>query len=147
MNSGESYSYSLHIGVTPDRVYEALTSADAWSQWFPEWRPRSVWQPGAPIHFHTADGELYSTGQILEAVSPRLLVYTWPEPLGEHAPDLPERLTWRLESSGPATTRLELVHDQLTAATFQAVTGGWPFILSNLKTVLETGHPLQFFPK
>ena len=59
--------------------------------------------------------------------------------------DPPSRVVWELEAAGPGVTRLSVVHDGLTAApaTEQQVSGGWPFILSGLKTLLETGQPLM----
>lgn len=147
MQSDQTFRYAIHVAASADAVWEALTNKERWAEYFPEWRPHSLWESGAPLQFYAANGELYSTGEILEAEAPFRLVYTWPEPEGEFRPDLPERLTWRIESTGPDVVRLELVHDQLTHGNLQGVSQGWPAILSSLKTLLETGKPLQFFAK
>ncbi len=147
MKSDQVFRYVIHIAAAADAVWEALTKREEWAKYFPEWQPHSVWQEGAPLQFYTAGGELYSTGLVLGADAPRFLSYTWPEPEGEFRPELPERLTWRIESSGPNVVRLELVHDQLTYVNQQGVSQGWPAVLSSLKTLLESGSPLAFFPK
>lgn len=147
MTSDQVFRYAIHIAAPAEDVWRALTSRDEWAKYFPEWRPHSVWQEGAPLQYYTAGGDLYSTGQVLAADEPRYLSYTWPEPDGEFRPPLPERLTWRIEQSGPGVVRLELTHDQLTYVNLQGVSHGWPAILSSLKTLLERGTPLAYFPK
>jgi uncharacterized protein YndB with AHSA1/START domain len=147
MQSDQVFRYTLHVAASADDVWRALTSRDEWAKYFPEWRPHSVWQPSAPLQFYTESGELYSTGEVLAAEAPRYLSYTWPEPEGEFRPELPERLTWRIEASGPDVVKVELTHDQLTHVNLQGVSQGWPAILSCLKTLLETGSPLKYFPK
>ena len=87
---------------------------------------------------------------MLESDPPRRLVSTfdarWDE---EVAPDPPSRITWEIEAAGEGLSRLTVVHDGFSGATatYRAVAGGMPFILSGLKTLLETGEPLMREPE
>jgi len=93
----------------------------------------------------TIEGELQIEGQIVEANAPRRLVQTfhavW-DP--EIAADAPTHVTWEIEDAMPGVCKLTVIHDDLVAgsSTLQQVSGGWPFILSGLKTLLETGKGL-----
>ena len=82
---------------------------------------------------------------ILEEHPPRRLVHEW-QGLDDAdlAAEEPSRVTWEIEpQDGGAAPKLTLVHDQLEGApkTAESVAGGWMFILSGLKTLLETGKP------
>ena len=93
----------------------------------------------------TIDGEVQIEGQIVEATPPNRFVQTfhavW-DP--EIAADGPTHVTWEIEEAGPGVCKVTLVHDSLVAGspTLEQVSGGWPFILSGLKTLLETGKGL-----
>jgi uncharacterized protein YndB with AHSA1/START domain len=87
----------------------------------------------------------YVEGEVLEADPPRRLVTTWralydPETAAEPS----SRVSWEIEPAGEAVTKLTVVHDRLEAApkTAANVAGGWSFVLSGLKTLLETGESL-----
>jgi uncharacterized protein YndB with AHSA1/START domain len=138
-----TYVYAIHIATTPEKLWNALTSTDFMRQYWPEWRIESDWKAGSPVTYFTADGKLYSRGEVLESSPPNTLSYTWPEPEGEQRPE-PERLVWQIAPSGPGTVKLLLVHDRLTEECFQGVGQGWPEILSSLKSLLEVGTPLAF---
>ena len=85
-------------------------------------------------------------GEVVAADRPHRLECTfdarWDD---EVAPDAPTRIVWELEPAGDGVTRLTVVHDGFPSetATYRQVGGGMPFILSGLKTLLETGEPLQ----
>ncbi len=91
------------------------------------------------------NGELWGDSAILEEDPPRRLVHEWQ---GLYDPDLaaeePSRVTWEIDPQDDGVTKLTLVHDQLEGApkTAESVAGGWMFVLSGLKTLLETGRPL-----
>ena len=84
-------------------------------------------------------------GEVLEADPPHKLITTW---RALYSPDLagepPSRVSWEIEAQEGGFTKLTLVHDQLQESlkTAESVAGGWEFILSGLKTYLETGEPL-----
>ena len=140
-------TYALHIRCTPMDVWKALTE-DAFIQqyWGGEWRMESAWAAGAPVHFHTRDGKLYSTGTVLEAVAGEKLVYTWPE-MDAPAEAVPEKLTWTITPSGPDTVKLTLLHQNISEKYASSVGEGWVTILSSFKTLLETGKVLNYFPR
>ncbi len=142
--SDHTYVYAIHIATTPEKLWDALTGNEFIQQYWPEWRIESDWKAGSPVTYFTADGNLYSQGEVLESSPPDTLSYTWPEPEGEQRPAAPERLVWRIEPSGPGTVKLLLVHDRLTEEYYQGVSQGWPKILSSLKSLLEVGTPLAF---
>jgi uncharacterized protein YndB with AHSA1/START domain len=145
--SDRTYVYAIHIATTPEQLWQALTSNEFIQQYFPEWRIESDWQTGSPVTYFTADGKLYSQGEVLESSPPNMLSYTWPEPAEERRAPVPERLTWQISSSGPATVKLLLVHDHLSEEWYEGVSQGWPAILSSLKSLLEGGEPLVFHPR
>jgi uncharacterized protein YndB with AHSA1/START domain len=83
--------------------------------------------------------------EVFEADPPRRLVHQW---ISAYDPELaaeePSRITWEIEPQESGVTKLTVVHDQLEGApkTAEQVAGGWMYLLSGLKTLLETGAPL-----
>jgi len=96
------------------------------------------------VTFYTQDGNLFSEGRVVAADPPRLLVYSWPNPPEVQGSAPFEELTWEIEGTGPDTVKLTLTHRNLTEDAYEGVGGGWPAILSSLKSLLETGSPLRF---
>jgi uncharacterized protein YndB with AHSA1/START domain len=142
--SESTYVYAICIATTQEKLWEALTSPEFIQQYWPEWRIESDWQVGSPVTYFTADGTLYSQGEVLECSPPNRLSYTWPEPEGEKGAALPEQLVWEITAKGPETVKLLLVHSRLSEEFYQGVSEGWPMILSSLKSLLEVGKPLVF---
>jgi uncharacterized protein YndB with AHSA1/START domain len=142
-----TYVYVLHIATTPEKLWEALTSNEFWQKyWGGEWRIESDWRKGSSLVFYTGDGAFYSKGEVLESDPPRKLTYTWPPSVEEQGSVPPERLTWEIVTSGPATMKLTLTHENLSEKYYKGVSQGWPAVLSSLKTLLETGSPLAIDP-
>lgn len=87
-------------------------------------------------------------GEVLESDPPRRLVHTF---LATHDEEMgrerPSRVTWEIEASGPVC-KLTLVHDDFDGETktFKSTGPGWNPVLSGLKTLLETGTPLELTP-
>jgi uncharacterized protein YndB with AHSA1/START domain len=84
-------------------------------------------------------------GRVLEAEPPRRLVHTWRSLYDpELAADRPSRVTWEIAEEAPGVCRLTVTHDDFDSetATYRNVAGGWMWVLSGLKSVLETGEPL-----
>jgi uncharacterized protein YndB with AHSA1/START domain len=143
-----TFAYAMHIKTTPEKLWEALTSNEFWQEyWGGVWRVESNWRAGSPLKFFTGDGKFFSQGEILESDPPKRLSYTWPNPEEQHGSTPPERLTWEINTTGPGTVMLKLVHDRLSDEYYQSVGKGWAKILSSLKTLLETGSPLAFHPR
>ena len=140
-----AYVHTTFIRATPDRIWRALTESDFTVRYYYSSTVDSDWQPGSPIAYRI-DGELALEGVILESDPPRRLAMTfhavWDETV---AADEPSRMTFEIDEAGPGVSKLTVVHDGFTAEneTYRQVTGGWSFIASGLKTLLETGEPLM----
>jgi uncharacterized protein YndB with AHSA1/START domain len=104
----------------------------------------SDWAPGSE-YVREIDGQAAIVGEVLVAERPSRLSLTfdarWDD---EVAPDPPSRVTWEIEPVGDGLSKLTVVHDGFDAktSTYQRTAGGMPYILSGLKTLLETGEPL-----
>jgi uncharacterized protein YndB with AHSA1/START domain len=138
--------YSVFIKAAPEKIWDAITKPEFTSQYFYGSVIDSTYEPGSPyIGWSTDRSQQYVDGEVLEADRPRKLVTTWRalyDP--ETAAEPHSRVTWEIEPAGEHVTKLTVVHDELEAApkTAASVAGGWSFVLSGLKTLVETGEPL-----
>jgi len=138
------FTYVTYIKAAPDEVWRALTDAEAQSQYWFGMRQESDWQEGSPWKRSFADGRLSDIGEILLADAPRRLVIKW---RNEFHPELRAegdgRCTYEIESIGQAV-RLTVTHEipLERSKVIAAVSGGWPRVLSNLKTFLESGKTI-----
>ena len=150
--------YQVYIKATPQAIWDAITK--------PEWAQRYGY--GAPVEYDLRPGGAYRglaseamaahgapeviiDGEIVEVDPPRRLVQTWrvlwdPDMAAEGF----TRVTWEIEEGEGGVTKLTVIHDldgaRKTALTVAGANpdagGGWSWILSDLKTLLETGKPL-----
>ena len=147
MTAQTTQVYSVFIRATPEQVWDAITKPEFTTRYFHGTRIESTFEPGAPSLRLAGDGdETLVDGEVLESDPPRMLKHTWralydPETASEPF----SRVTWEIEPQEGGVTKLTVVHDQLDAApkTAESVAGGWSYVLSGLKTLLETGEPLQ----
>ena len=145
MESKPSHLFLVYIRTTPERVWEGITNSEFTTQYYYSSTVESDWTPGSPMVYKIGD-EPQILGEVIESDPPRRLVTTfaakWSDEL---AGDAPTRLTWEIEPAGPGVTKLTVLHDGFDGetATYRTVREGWPFILSGMKTVLETGQPLM----
>jgi uncharacterized protein YndB with AHSA1/START domain/DNA-binding transcriptional ArsR family regulator len=135
--------FEIYIRTTPERLWEAITDSDARGKYtFGNW-VRCDWAPGSRFEMGNpkADG-LLGEGEILESDPPRRLVQTMRALWGEDVKsEGTSRITWEIEQVGDSCC-LTLTHDQLREGANNQLYGGWPMILSGLKTWLETGQVL-----
>lgn len=137
-----TFVYVTYIRTTPEKLWSALTTDKEFMKqyWFgvhceSEWTAGSAWKMVHP------DGSLSDAGEIIEAQPPRRLVIRWRH---EKRPELKaegdSRCTLELEQSG-AAVKLSIVHsiEREPSKLIEAVSGGWPKIMSNLKSLIETG--------
>jgi uncharacterized protein YndB with AHSA1/START domain len=138
--------YAVFIKASPEAIWDAITKAEFTSKYFYGANVDSTLEVGSPFLGWSPDREqLWTDGEVLDADKPRRLSYTWRALYDEEtAKEEPSRVTWELEPQDGGVTKLTVVHDRLEAApkTAENVAGGWAFILSGLKTLLETGEPL-----
>jgi uncharacterized protein YndB with AHSA1/START domain len=144
METKPRHIFQTWIRTTPERLWEAITNPEETTKYFYGTAVQTDWQPGSPIAYVT--GEVHEVdGRVLEVVPNQRLVVTF---LATHNPeakdDSPTRVTWQIEPQKDGLCKLTVTHDDFEAetATYRSVAGGWPFILSGLKTLLETGKPL-----
>jgi uncharacterized protein YndB with AHSA1/START domain len=134
--------YQLFIKATPEQIWEAITKPEFTEKYF--YASRVSLENGRRKAFGPA-GELWGDEAILEEDPPRKLVHGW---RALYDPELAEedtsRVTWEIEPGEGGVSKLTVVHDQLEGApkTAASVAGGWSYVLSGLKTYLETGQPL-----
>ena len=143
-----TYVYVTYIRTTPERLWAALTDAEFMKQYWFGCHCESQWTAGSPWKLLFPDGTLADSGEILEADPPRRLVIRWqnqwkPELTAEGA----SRCVMELEPSGTAI-KLTITHsiERDHSKFIEAVSGGWPKVLSNLKSVLETGSAVMQDP-
>ena len=136
--------HSIVIAATCEQVWQALTSEQSTGRWYFGYPATSTWQPGAPWAHRGPDGVTVLGGTVLEAEPPTRLVTTFAASWDDAVrADAPSTVTWTLEQEG-SLCRVTVLHEDLVegSATQEQVGRGWPFLLSNLKTLLETGSTL-----
>lgn len=138
--------YSVFIRATPEQVWDGITKPEFTARYFYGSVIDSTYEPGSPYTGWSADrSQHYVDGEVIEADRPRKLVTTWRAMYDpETAAEPYSRVTWEIEPAGENVTKLTVIHDELDAApkTAANVAGGWSYVLSGLKTLLETGEPL-----
>lgn len=139
--------YAVFIRATPEEVWEAITKPEFTTRYFYGSAIDSTFEPGAPYLGLSADRQQKLVdGEVLESDPPRLLRHTWRALYDEEAAGEPHsRVTWEIEPKDGGVTKLTVVHDRLEASprTAESVARGWSYVLSGLKTLLETGKPLE----
>ena len=135
--------FEIYIKTTPERLWEAITDSETRSKYsfgnrcVSDWTPGSLYEmsnPGAP--------GLLGEGENLEVDPPRRLVQSMRALWGDDVKaEGTSRVTWDIEPVGDSC-RLTVTHDQLREGANDQLYGGWPMILSGLKTYLETGELL-----
>ena len=136
--------HEIYIRTTPERLWEAIVDPDLRSKYSFGMRVASDWTPGSRYEFTGPGGnEIWGEGENIEVEPPRRLVQTyralWSD---EVKAEGQSRVTWEIEPVGDDSCRLTVVHDELREDAHGELYGGWPMILSGLKTLLETGEQL-----
>jgi len=135
------FVYVTYIRTTPEKLWHALTTPEIIKQYRFGMMVESEWKVGSTWGMY-ADGSLMDSGEILESVSPKRLMLSW---LSEWKPEFKaegySRCVWEIEPMGVAA-KLTLTHsmEQPDSEFIAAVSEGWPLVLSNLKSLLETGE-------
>jgi uncharacterized protein YndB with AHSA1/START domain len=137
--------YQVFIKATPEQIWDAITKAEFTEKYFYGSRISFDERPGGAFIGRGDGDSILTEGEVLEYDRPRRLQHTWRALYDEPSAGEPaSRVTWELEPADGGVTKLTVVHDQLEAApnTAASVAGGWSYVLSGLKTLLETGKPL-----
>ena len=148
-----SFVYVTYIATTPEKVWQALVDTDVMRKyWFApnencgghmnvsDWKPGSRWEHRSVSEPDRVD----MVGKVVECTPPSRLVYTWARPAEEDDESKHSRVVFDIEAHGDGLIRLTVTHDDLERdpKMLAGISGGWPKVLSNLKTLLETGHAL-----
>ena len=143
-----TFVYVSYIRTTPEKLWSALTDAEFMKQYWFGTHCESRWTPGSPWKMRYPDGTITDAGEIVESEPPRRLVIRWQH---QNKPELKAEgeslCTMELEPSGTAV-KLSITHtiEREPSQFIAAVSGAWPKIISNLKSVLETGSAVLQAP-
>ncbi len=141
MNDVSRFVYVTYIRTTPEKLWDALIAPEFTRQYWYGMHQDCAWTPGAAWKLMYPDGRVADSGSVVEIDSPKRLVLSWrhalrPELNAEGA----SRCTIALEPlEGCVKLTIEHSIDRPESKLIEAVSGGWPQILSNLKSLLETG--------
>ena len=135
--------YEIYIKTTPERLWEAITDPEMRSKYNFGAQVNSDWTPGSHFEMnHPAANVVLGEGENLEVDPPRRLVQSmvalWSDDVKNEGTS---RVTWEIEPVGDSC-RLTVTHDELREGANAELYGGWPMILSGLKTLLEAGADL-----
>ena len=136
--------FEIYIKTTPERLWEAITSDELRRRYSFGVGVETDWAPGSGYRAtHPRAGFPISEGENLEVNPPRRLVQSfnalWSDDVKAEGTS---RVTWEIEPVADSC-RLTVTHDQLREGAHAELYGGWPMILSGLKTLLETGELLD----
>ncbi|KAA6462167.1 ATPase [Acidobacteria bacterium AB60] len=141
-SSRSSFVYVTFIRTTPERLWSALTDAGFMKEYWFGMHIQSEWKSGASWKMLFPDGRLGDAGQVLECDPPRRIVLQWRNEWRPELKDEGESLCAIELEPVPDAVKLTITHtmDRPQSEFIKAVSGGWPRILSNLKSLLETGE-------
>jgi uncharacterized protein YndB with AHSA1/START domain len=135
--------FEIYIKTSPERLWEAITDGEMRKRYSFGVGIESDWTAGSEYLARVPGVVDISSGENVEVDPPRRLVQTfkalWSEDVEREGTS---RVTWEIEPVGDDSCQLRVIHDQLPEGANSQLWGGWPMILSGLKTLLETGEDL-----
>ena len=137
-----TFVYVTYIRTTPQKLWSALTDPKFIEQYWFGMRAESAFTAGSPWKLVSGDGQIWDAGEIVGAIPPQRLVIRWQH---QNRPELKAEgaslCTMELAPEGTAV-KLTVTHtiERDASKLIEAVSGGWPKVLSNLKSLLETGR-------
>ena len=141
---GTMTAFEIYIKTTPERLWEAITDGELRKKYSFGVGVESDWTEGSEYRAGVPGVVDISSGENVEVDPPRRLVQTftalWSEDVKREGTT---RVTWEIEPVGNDSCQLRVTHDQLDESANNQLYGGWPMILSGLKTLLETGEDLD----
>jgi uncharacterized protein YndB with AHSA1/START domain len=139
------FVYVTYIRTTPEKLWKALIDPEFTRRFWNETWQDCEWKPGATWRLMIPDGRVADAGEVVEIEPQRRLVLRW---RNEFMPELREegysRMTYEIEKKGESV-KLTVIHEMERGGSklIDAVSGGWPMILSSLKSLLKTGQALE----
>ena len=135
--------FEIYIKTSPERLWEAITDGEMRKRYSFGVGIESDWTQGSEYKSAVPGVIDIASGENVEVDPPRRLVQTfdalWSEDVRREGTS---RVTWEIEPVGDDSCQLRVIHDQLPEGANSQLWGGWPMILSGLKTLLETGEDL-----
>ncbi|OHV77527.1 SRPBCC family protein [Ensifer sp. LCM 4579] len=141
-----SFVYVTFIRTTPEKVFEAITRPEIARRYWghenvsEDWRPGSAWQ-----HIRTDEARTVDlVGEVIESDPPKRLVISWVNESQKDDPDQYSRVTFDIEPQGEIV-KLTVMHDDLQPGSgmLNGISKGWPYVLSSMKSFLETGRGMD----
>lgn len=142
--SKPSFVYVIYIASTPEKVWQALTKPDITEQYWFGYRIAADGKAGDRMTAISPAGKRAHDDPILESDPPRRLSYSWRPLYKGMDGERPSRVTFTIEPL-KNQVRLTMVHDDFDEGSkvFESIKGGWPAVLSSLKSLLESGRGLE----
>ncbi len=140
-----TFVYVTYIRTSAEKLWSALFKPEFTRQYWYGMEMVCDWKVGASWQLRFADGRIADTGEVVEIEPPRRLVLRWQNEFrSELKAEGPSRCIFELEPNGEIV-KLTITHScpRANSQLIGAVAGGWPKILSNLKSLLETGKPMS----
>jgi uncharacterized protein YndB with AHSA1/START domain len=149
-----SFVYVTYIATTPEKAWQAMIDNEMIRQYWCDPTGACVhrenvsdWQVGSRWEHRRADGSGVAdiVGTVIESAPPARLVYSWARPTEVDDDSKHSRVSIDIEAQGNGLVRLMVTHEGLEndPQMLSGISGGWPKVLSNLKTLLESGRTLQ----
>jgi uncharacterized protein YndB with AHSA1/START domain len=142
--SKPEFVYVTYIETTPEKLWHALTDGNFTERYWFGARLRSDWKVGSSFEMVRSDGTVSDAGKVVEVDPPRRLAYTFKNLSDKYKNEFPALATFVLELYGELV-KLTLTHEGFEEGSqfYSGISKGWPAILSSLKSLLETGKPLE----
>jgi uncharacterized protein YndB with AHSA1/START domain len=144
MKNKSQFVYVTYISSSAEKVWNALMDPEMTRKYWghlnvSDWKAGSNWK-----HEDASTGQIRLVGKVVESIPPRRLVITWAFPADAENQEKHTRVTFDIEPVGKAV-RLKVTHDELEPGSEmeRGITRGWPVVLSNLKSLLETGQAME----
>ncbi len=143
-DAGLEHILEVYIRASMEDVWRGITDGALTQRYFHETTIRSDWSPGARVEYLNPDGSIAVEGEVIEVDEPHRLSYTW-HVLYNDVAATETRVTWELEQAGESV-RLRMTHDRFPAGSvvYPQISEGWAPLLSSLKSLLETGEPIDY---
>jgi uncharacterized protein YndB with AHSA1/START domain len=147
--SKTKHIYVIYIITTAEKIWDAITVGKLtrqywWHENVSDWKVGSAWEHRRADDAKTLD----LVGKVVESDPPRRLVISWANPGELDTPDKVSRVTFGIKPVGDSM-QLTVTHEDLEADSNmeKGINSGWPWVLSSMKSFLESGTPLKDWPK
>jgi len=140
--SEPEFVYVIYIQAAPEKIWQALIDPEMTKEFWGRHRNQSDWKVGSAWRHENYDDatDIAVTGTVVESNPPRRLVLTWARPNATDEADI-SRVTFEIEEY-MGSARLTVTHTDLSPEMLRSISGGWPAVLSSMKSLLETGASL-----